>query len=221
MVATAASTIHFFTGNNIAPRGDLGSRCLHIRLEADRIDPENRSFDHPDPIAWTEQRRAEILKALYTILIGNPVLDEPRDAPMKTRFKIWYRIIGSAVEYAAKQAGQEIDFQALFRNFEEEDEEETALSDILAIMYDRWPRGFDAQDLCKVINEESLDQAAALRDFFCRRLAHDQKASAKSIGWRLKQHVGEPVLHGERTFVLKSENGRDGKSYWVDEIPVE
>ena len=54
MVATAASTIHFFTGNNIGPRGDLASRSLHIRLEVDRADPENRSFRHPDPIAWTK-----------------------------------------------------------------------------------------------------------------------------------------------------------------------
>ena len=28
MVATAASTIHFFTGNNIGPHGDLASRSL-------------------------------------------------------------------------------------------------------------------------------------------------------------------------------------------------
>lgn len=31
MVATAASTIHLFNGNNIGPRGDLASRSLHIR----------------------------------------------------------------------------------------------------------------------------------------------------------------------------------------------
>jgi hypothetical protein len=31
MVATAASTIHFFTGNNIGPKGDLASRSLEIR----------------------------------------------------------------------------------------------------------------------------------------------------------------------------------------------
>ena len=45
---TAASTIHFFTGNNIGPRGDLASRSLHIRLDVDRADPENRKFKHPD-----------------------------------------------------------------------------------------------------------------------------------------------------------------------------
>ena len=32
MVRTAASTIHFFTGNNIGAKGDLASRSLHIRL---------------------------------------------------------------------------------------------------------------------------------------------------------------------------------------------
>ena len=83
MVATAASTIHFFTGNNIGPRGDLASRSLHIRLDVDRPDPENREFKHPDPIGWTEDKRAEILQALYTILLGNPMLKTARDAPQR------------------------------------------------------------------------------------------------------------------------------------------
>jgi hypothetical protein len=73
-VATAASAIHFFTGNNIAPRGDLASRSLEIRLELDRHDPENRKFEHPDPIGWTDSIREKILSALYTILLGNPTL---------------------------------------------------------------------------------------------------------------------------------------------------
>ena len=105
MVATAASAIHFFTGNNIGPRGDLASRSLQIRLELDRYDPENREFKHPDPIGWTDNMRAEILGAFYTILLGNPTLKKPRNAPMRTRFKLWYRLVGSAVEHAAN-AGQ-------------------------------------------------------------------------------------------------------------------
>ena len=80
MVCTAASTIHFFTGNNIGPRGDLASRSLRIRLDVDRVDPENRTFKHPDPVGWTENNRAEILAALFTILLGNPQLKEPRNA---------------------------------------------------------------------------------------------------------------------------------------------
>src|SRR4029078_933899 len=50
MVATAASTIHLFTGNNIGPRSDLASRSLGVRLDVDRYDPENRTFRHPDPV---------------------------------------------------------------------------------------------------------------------------------------------------------------------------
>ena len=36
MVGTAASMIHFFTGNAIGPKGDLASRSLKIWLDADR-----------------------------------------------------------------------------------------------------------------------------------------------------------------------------------------
>jgi hypothetical protein len=134
LVCTAASTIHFFTGNNVGARGDLASRSLHIRLDVDRVDPENRPFRHPDPISWTENHRAEILAALYTILLGNPQLKAPRDAEAKTRFKMWWRLVGSAVENAAKLAEQELDFQKLFVTQEEDDEESASLADVLDVL---------------------------------------------------------------------------------------
>ena len=103
-VATAASTIHLFTGNNIGAKGDLAARSLKINLDADRPDPENREFKHPDPVDWTLKNRDKILRALFTILLGNPTLKEARDAQMKTRFPTWWRLVGSAVEHAAAQA---------------------------------------------------------------------------------------------------------------------
>jgi hypothetical protein len=87
-VSTAA--IHFFTGNNIGPKGDLASRSLKILLEITRADPENREYRHPDPIAWVEANRGKILVALYTLLLGNKTL-RPRSntaATAKTRFKL-------------------------------------------------------------------------------------------------------------------------------------
>jgi hypothetical protein len=215
MVAAAASAIHLFTGNNIGPRGDLASRGLHVRLEVNRTDPENRSFRHPNPIAWTKKHRAEILQSLYTILIGKPMLDKPHDAPMSTRFQMWYRLVGSAVEYAAAQAGKEIDFGKLFRRLEEEDAEETSLAQVLSLILRNWPKGFSAQGVCKLINDNAGDDAALLRDFFCRS-SREERVSPKSIGWKLKQHLGGPVSHGERTLVLKSRDGRNGKVYWVE-----
>jgi len=88
-IITSARAVHVFTGNNIAPRGDLSSRSLLAHFEADRADPENRPFKHPDPIEWTARHRGQIMRSLYTILLGNPTLDLPRDAQMQTRFKTW------------------------------------------------------------------------------------------------------------------------------------
>ena len=236
MIATAASSIHLFTGNNIGPGGDLASRSLSVRIEVDRADPENREFRHPDPVGWTENNRAEILHALFVILLGNPALDLPRDAPMKTRFKLWQRLVGSAVEHAAELMDQEqkIDFSVLFRTMDEEDEEEATLADVLNIISGLWSGAgrelFLAQELSDAINnkkdsngqpiyallDEDRDQ---LRSFFSPKLPDDKLAVATTVGRKLKQHVGEPVYSGGRTLILRTENnpsgGKSGKFYKV------
>jgi hypothetical protein len=212
MVATAASTIHFFTGNNINPRGDLASRSLHIRLDVNRPDPENREFQHPDPVGWTEDKRAEIMQALYTILLGNPMLKTARDAPSKTRFKMWWRLIGSAVEHAAKKskgAAQlvEIDFQKLFIAQEEDDEESASLADALTAMAEEWPdeKEFRAAEVAEHINNTSFDECGLiLREFLYPGIPSVSTASAKSVGNRLKKHRDEPVKCGDRMLVLRS-----------------
>src|SRR5215467_12377599 len=161
LVATAASTIHLFTGNNIGPCGDLASRSLRIRLAVDRTDPENRAFRHPDPIGWTEGHRAEILRALYTVLLGNPILRSPPDAEAKTRFKVWWRLIGSAVEHAARLAGQDLDFKNLFLSQEDDDEDSVSLADALAVMERRWTE-FKANDVADLINKRDADASLDL-----------------------------------------------------------
>jgi len=205
MVATAASTIHFFTGNNVGVKGDLASRSLHIRLDVDRVDPENRAFKHPDPVAWTENHRAEILTALYTILLGNPQLKAARDAEAKTRFKMWWRLVGSAVENAAKLAGQELDFQKLFVTQEEDDEESASLADVLDVLVKKWPDQFMASDVAGMINNQSPNEdEQTLREYLLPGAPSHTQFSSKSIGKRLKQHLDEPVRSGERTLMLRS-----------------
>ena len=103
-----ASTIEAFTGNNIGPRGDMASRSLTARLNVDRPDPANRPFTHPDPIAWTEANRGRILSALYTVLYGNPRLRANDLEPAETRFKMWWHLVGSAIEHAAEQHAQHV-----------------------------------------------------------------------------------------------------------------
>jgi hypothetical protein len=218
MVATAASTIHFFTGNNIGPRGDLASRSLEVRLEVDRADPENREFNHPDPVAWTEANRAEILRAFYTVLLGNPQLVEPPDAASRTRFKMWWRLIGSAVEHASKQiispASPEgrlpVDFQTLFLAQEENEEDSADLAEALAILARRWPEGktFKASDVAALLNVWGDDDGRNLREILFPNTKGDP--TAKSIGRRLKSHVDEPVLHGGHTLTLRAQREPSG-----------
>ena len=214
MVATAASTIHFFTGNNIGPRGDLASRTLDIRLELDRYDPENRAFKHPDPVGWSDSMRAEILRAFYTILRGNPTLKQPRDALMKTRFKMWWRLVGSAVEHAAMLAkpDREVDFQKLFLSREDEDEDSTSLAEALEIMLKRWPdKAFEAKDVALFVNDQADPDGATVREFLYPTAPPTYIASPKSAGKRLKQHVDEPVKSGDRTLILRKQEDLHNK----------
>jgi hypothetical protein len=207
MVTTAASSIHFFTGNNINVCGDLVSRCLHIRLDADRPDPENREFTHPDPIAWTEQQRGKILGALYTILLGNPQLNKPANAENKTRFKLWWRLVGSAVENAAALAGKALDFRDLFELQEDDDEDAASLADVLEVLLKRWTGQFTANEVAKFVNNE-YDQSpekSLLRDWLRPDAPPNQQISAKTIGRQLKRHLDEPVMSGKRALTLRAE----------------
>ncbi len=205
-VATAASTIHLFTGNNIGPRGDLASRSLHIRLIVDRPDPENRNFEHPDPIGWTDNNRAEILQALYTILLGNPQLKTAPDAPGKTRFKMWWRLVGSAVEYAAKlhKPDDGVDFQTLLLKQEEEEDEEFHIASRRARPHGSEMAGWVSRNRRSRISSILFDQdGLTLREFLYPGAPAGFAAAARSVGKRLKAHIDEPVRNGEETLILR------------------
>jgi hypothetical protein len=231
MVATAASSIHIFTGNNIGPKGDLASRSLCIRLNVDRPDPEHRDFRHPDPLGWTENNRARILQALFTVMLGNPNLDLPPDAPMKTRFKLWQRLIGSAVQHAGALMGEKVSFAGMFEAANDEDEDETSLAAVLETMSDLWAdeKLFTAQDLCDAIDDKKTSDSGVmrsvyefedsdreqLRNFFCPTLDRGKLASAKSVGRYLRNHIDEPVASDGWTFILRAQKARSGKLYKV------
>ncbi len=246
MVAVSASVVHLFTGHNIGPKGDLASRSLKIGLEIDRADPENRDFKHPDPVGWTEANRDKILHALYTILLGNPVLRSNAQAP--TRFKTWWRLVGSAVENAAARHAEEhanavaamvvdataprpkeIDFRDLFLAQEADDEDSASLGDALFALASKWPDKFRATDIAKMINDRSPYQIEAdqecsdvLRAFLFPKLQPNQDVSAISVGKVLKNHMGEPVRNGIQTLILKERKpmsaGKAALEYFVKAV---
>ncbi len=220
IVTVPAFTILTLTGNNIGPKGDLASRSLMARLDVDRPDPENRPFKHSDPVAWTLCNRGYILRALYTILMGNPQLKNPK--PPKTRFKRWWHLVGSALEHAAAclvngersalpeadRTATEIDFVKLFADVEGEDEESSDLSDVLDILSRTWLGGkfFQASEVAALVNTPMQGEeknAETLRTFFDtsgRRKSGD--ITPMSVGKRLGTLVDAPVRIGDWTVKL-------------------
>jgi hypothetical protein len=245
MVATAASTIHIFTGNNIAPKGDLASRSLQVRLEVDRVDPENRDFRHPDPIEWTRANRAEILQAFYAILLGNPSLKLPQQAPMKTRFKMWQRLVGSAVEHAAKLHADDtepgaydaedrhkpvpIDFGQMFLEQEDHDEESGALGQVLAVLDKQWgmmQKGFGAGEVTKFLNDRSNPEGtAALREFLLGYRPDNYVFEPRGVSSALKKHADNPVIYNNHTWTLRcprNDTKHKGTTrFYVSKTPVQ
>ena len=222
MINAAASAIHFFIGNAIRPRGDMASRSLINDLAVDRPDPENRDFKHPNPVGWTEDHRAEILRALYTILLGNPQLKLARDAPGKTRFKLWYRLVGSAVEHAAKLTGNELDFKELFiRQEETEDEDSVSLAETLEVMLKHLPKVFGAKQVSEMMDNKGSTASQSLRDFFYppEPGGIEVKATPKSMGKRLAVHVNDVVaLDAKTALVLRSKIEHKTKVFWIETI---
>ena len=130
-----STTVQIFTGNAIGPRGDMTSRSLMLALNVDRPDPENRAFVHPDPLAWTRTHRSTIVKALYVLLVAG-ALNRPQNQEAKTRFKGWWTLVGWPMEYAAGLLGINVDCTELMRAGEAGDEEASATSAALTILFE-------------------------------------------------------------------------------------
>ena len=203
-----ATTIQIFTGNNIAPGGDMSSRSLIARLQADRPDPENREFRHADPISWTLANRPTILRALYVLLLGNTQLRTATAKPAETRFKAWWRLVGSAVEHAAAEHVAHVNalamdaapgcppalvrFRDVFAASEIDDEQTSSLATVLDVCRREWPAGFTAADLANYLAR--LDPAAeALKSALEMAASKSIKiVSAPVLAWRLKAIVDAP-----------------------------
>ena len=223
-----ATTVQIFTGNSIAPRGDMASRSFIVSLNVDRPDPENRTFTHADPLAWTQANRTKILRALYTILIGG-TRNRPQAQVAKTRFKTWWGLIGWPVEYAADLAGLKVDCTELLRAGKAGEEEASATSRALATLKKKWgTKPFTAravvQELAKADNtllhgaEEAEELADALGELIGKVL---EKPTARSIGKLFQKHLtNRPAFieDGNCVAVLRKKSGDRANEYEI-EIP--
>lgn len=215
-----AYTIQCFTGNNINPFGDMASRALCARLGTERPDPENREFKHADPITWTLKHRGSILQAMYTILMGNPRRAKGRDrTAAETRFKEWWDLIGSAVEHAAdlhhneeerkqkKEKEQPVRFKEMFLQSEEANDESVGAADVLRILYENYPEGFQSSQIANALKNDDVFAGGGIHEWAGQlragleqvsgRLLRGRDISTTVVTWRLKGMVNMPVRVGK------------------------
>ena len=228
-----AITVQAFTGNMIAPLGDMASRSLVIALKVNRPDPENRTFAHPDPLAWTEANRQKILRSLYTLLIAG-ALNRPQHQEPKTRFKSWWKVVGWPIEFATKLAGFAVDCAELMRAGEAEDEEASAVSAALSLFLEIWGSGaFTAKEVSDAMRSDPNGKgflsaereradalASVLSELAGKRL---DKPTAHALGKLFqKRLVGRPawIDGGQRFAILRKSPNHEANSYRV-EVPAE
>jgi hypothetical protein len=241
-----ATTIQIFTGNNIGPRGDLASRVLRTTINVTRPDPENRTFTHPDPIGWTKANRGKIMRAFYTILLGNPRRGEKdlephakkwREEAPKTRFKEWWDMVGSAVEYAVEQVVEErvdapktdceltdINFGKLFLVGEEADEETAGLAGLLIGLREKFPKPFRARELANYLDpplgttreDASQEMLVALN----RASGNTMKnITPSAVSARLKRLINAPVDGDGKMLALRCDADRkNGDTFTVEKV---
>jgi hypothetical protein len=234
-------TIQGFTGNNAGPGGDMSSRSLRAFLEVDRPDPENRPFMHPDPIGWTREHRGQILRMLYTILLGNPRRTGRCRWTPETRFREWHDLVGSAVEFASEVVAAEIDgfvadpllqcpptlvsFKNLFAVGEERDEENVGLAELLRLLRAKWGESsFKAGDLARYLETENEPPSQDAREMHTVLERADDKplrpVTSTTVSWRLKKLANAPVRVGDETLILRrNETTRNqGDLYYVGRL---
>jgi hypothetical protein len=220
-----ATTIQFFTGNSLEPAGEMLSRSFVIQIEVDRPDPENREFRHSDPIGWTLQHRAVILRSLYSLLVWNRDMriSAGERSQDKTRFKRWWRLCAEPLERVAG-----VNFEAILRAREAEDPEQSALATLLRVLQEHFSDAwFTAGDLANLADPSGFQTADTASGSESVRVLLEQATGkefppgaikAAKIGKMLQIFGTRPVMSEDRILSLERlRNAKEGNKYRVKE----
>jgi hypothetical protein len=157
----------------------------------------------------------------------------PEDAQSKTRFPLWYRIVGAALEHAsAVYEGTDaptVDFESMFTD--ENNEESETLGLALNMLCMKFPddrtstcsRLFTAAEVAKFITEE-VDAGGVIQELLFPGMPNVGVVSPHKVKSKLKTHIGHAVdVSGGRTLVLKvtKDTGRDVNMFYVAETKGE
>jgi hypothetical protein len=186
-----------FTGNNIAPVGDLCRRMISIRIDAGCEKPWSRKFDF-DPIRLVRRHRQELVGAALTLLRGYISVGRPRMTGLADTgsFEEWSSLVRQCVVWL----GFEDPELLMHTSLEGDDETEEIRS-----VYEAWEEVFGfkwvsndeiktALKLPNALSELMDDIKLGVFDWlrkFNDRVVGDLRISNKRVqgkrGWMLKQ----------------------------------
>jgi hypothetical protein len=164
-------------------------------------------------------------------LRGNPRRTPGPHSPRPTRFKPWWDLVGSAIEFAADQhfllhareveglvADPEplppapVDFARMFLAGEAEDEQQSSLAIVLEVLYREWPNGFRAANVAgyaarpedaTIAFRGALEHAGGGREL--------KIVTPTTVNWKLKAITDAPVDVGNQRLVLRYEPPGEGR----------
>jgi len=181
------------SGNNIEVAGDMHRRVIGARIEPGE-NPEERTFERPDLIAWVKENRPALVAAGLTVLRAYQVAGFPKaDIPAFGSFEEWSDRVRSALVWLG-----EADPCMTRARFKEQEPEREALADVLRVLADiTGPKFMLAHDIIADANHQTgLQDALSLAGI---------GLEAVSVGKYLGKNKGR-TING-----IRLDQGHDGK----------
>jgi hypothetical protein len=197
MVTVPTCACFLGTGNNLVVRGDLATRVLMCRIDAQVERPEEREFDR-DLLGFIRDHRGHLVRAALTIIRAYLVAGRPRQ-PIKPfgRFEEWSGLIRAPLVWLGCP-----DPCASREMIERDDPITEGLGFVLKALFDKFgATKFSAAEVMR----EALGGAVALQHALEAALPRPE-IKARSIGKYLRQHK-DRIVGGLRVRLIGTYQG--------------
>jgi len=209
------TTVWGVTGNNISLKGDSTRRALHIRLEPQVENPEERyDFAIPDLVGHVEAKHPELLSAVLTILKAYHSAGTPSSglAPLGS-FEAWSRVVRDCVYWIT---GEDV-CQTQRTLGSTSDENRNCSQTLLAGIHRIWKNEvFTSQDLFEKLQESvPSEQVLRLKNAADQLKRGIPELTVRSLGHILSRIRGQVHGHFQLQVVL---NRRQGNGYRINHL---
>jgi len=209
-IRAPANVLVTVTGNQLSATGDMNSRLLPIRMNANMENPARRKFARPHIEDWVDENRPDIVCAVNTIF--RAWIDHGRgvfELAKPSRFVEW----DDAVRAPLMWLGQSDVIQAFDSNTEEDPYRE-----LWSALYESWFEEYGSAEIsCKELIDRhigfsvrnALDQLDDVGDAIMDMFDGDRMPTAKHLGFKLRRQKGAVV--GEYQLISAKTSGTKSK----------